>query len=329
MMRIFILAKTKQVTSWADDAALGFQAAGHEVARGSTRNPFLSKAVEALLFDPRLGAPRAAAIVRRIRDFRPDLILAFAAYGVPVTVLQAIAALPVRPPLVGWVGDQFNSEAIEAARLFDLIAYTDSGMLAQHRALGLTTPAVFLPHAAPPARVTAATMRRRLMTFVANPTPFRRSVLHSIHTPIDLFGPGWRGDAELAHHNIAARRVGPLEIAGIYAGHLASLNIRNEQNLPNGLNQRHFHPYMFGMPVLTDFQADLERCFDPGQEVLIWRDTDELNETYDRMSADPNYASIVGARGQKRVQSEHLYAHRLRSLTSVLQLPQRYSLSVE
>ena len=315
-MKIVVLGKLESVVHWAEDSIAGFRAAGHDVRFGVTRNPRLNRSIERLLVARWTGAPRVARIVRAITRFAPDLILAVAPYHMPLAILRQVAALPGRAPLLGWVGDAFSAGDAAAAALLDAVAYTDSGMLATHRQFGWPTPASYLPHAANPRLdrgVADPLSRHRDMVFVANPTPHRRALVAQIQTPMRLFGIGWTQAAGTAHV-IQARHVGIDELGAIYRSAAAVLNVRNEHNVLNGLNQRHFDPYLAATPVVSDDLPDLTRCFDPGTEVLVYRDAEELNDLYARLRRDPKFATAIGERGRQRVLAEHTYAHRLATL---------------
>jgi spore maturation protein CgeB len=112
---------------------------------------------------------------------------------------------------------------------------------------------------------------------------------------------------------VAARRV-----PAIYAGHRAALNIRNEINVLTGLNQRNFEPCLAGAALLTDAQPDLEACFEPGREVLVWRDPAELNGLYAKVLADADFAARIAAAGRARVLAHHTFTHRLETLRAAL-----------
>lgn len=315
-MKIFILGKRGSVVHWAEDAMAAFQAAGHVVRFGITRDPRLNRALERVLVTGWAGVNRAAWLVRAIRRFAPDLILAVGPYHMPLPVLAPIAAMAGRAPLLGWVGDTFSADEAPQAGLLDAVAYTDSGLLAAHRALGWATPAVYLPHAANPRLalgVADAASRHDQMVFVANPTPHRRQVVRAISRPLRLFGIGWTA-LPPASHAIQPRHIGIGELAAIYRTGLAALNIRNENNVLVGLNQRHFDPYLAATPVVSDDQADLARCFEPETEALIYRDAAELNDIYARLQREPALAARIGAAGRRRVLAEHTYDHRLTAL---------------
>ena len=177
-----------------------------------------------------------------------------------------------------------------------------------------------VPHAANPRMEPADGVlvgRRDRMVFVANPTEQRRVVVRQVRAPMALYGPGW-GTEPPSHHEIHARFVGIAELAAIYASHLAVLNIRHEHNVLAGLNQRHFDPYLAATPVVTDAQSDLNRCFEPGHDVLVYHTAEELNDLYARLRREPGTAAVIGERGRQRVLAHHTYEQRLSQLTDIV-----------
>jgi spore maturation protein CgeB len=319
-LKILLVGKRASVTYWLEDCAAAWRADGHDVRIEASRDPRVHWVIETVRLDPRLGAPMAAGIARRARRFAPDLIVAIGAYHVPAPVLAHLAALPGRPPLVGWVGDLFSPEAASLAGLLDAVAYTDSGLVALHERLGFAGPARFLPHAVNPYAATpdpGSAARRDRLVFVANPTDHRRHIVAQMSSPIALYGPGWARLSKV-DHQIEARRVAHGDLPGLYARHLAALNIRNEHNVVRGLNQRNFDPCLTSTPVVTDDQGDLGLCFEPGREVLVYGDAAELNDIHARMRREPGYAAAVGQAGRARVLGHHTYARRLEALVGGL-----------
>jgi spore maturation protein CgeB len=313
-VKIYVLGKISSITYWLEDTVDAFRADGHEVRVGVTRHPWLNAALEGALH-----APIAARIGRGIRQFAPDFILGIGAYHISPSILEAIADRNRPPPLVGWVGDDFADTPELVTDLFDLVGYTDSGLLARHQDLGFTAPAFYLPHAVNQRRAPtrAPAHRAARMVLVANPTPHRRQVVDAIAAPVVIYGRAWSTRPGTAH-DIHAQRVRPRDLMDIYEGNLAALNIRNEYNVLNGLNQRNFDPYLVATPVVTDDQPDLQRCFEPGQEVLVYRGADDLNDIYERLRRAPRDAARVGENGRRRVLAEHTYGHRLAAITSRL-----------
>jgi spore maturation protein CgeB len=311
-MKIALIGKQASITHWLEDAAAAFRADGHRVRMGIVRRPWLNARLETAMVEP-----MAAALAASIARFSPDLILAIGGFHVPAPFLERLAALPGRAPLVAWVGDNFDEDAGALTRLYDLVAYTDSGLVARHTSLEFATPSLFLPHAANLNTAPAPADRAHRMVFLANATPGRRGVVANISAPIAVYGPGWNAETG-GLHEVHSGRLAHRAAAGLYARHLAALNVRNEHNVLHGLNQRSFDPYLSATPVVTDDQADLERCFDPGAEVVVWRDADELNAAHDRLLRFPGEAVRLGEAGRRRVFAEHGFGHRLARLRTEL-----------
>lgn len=329
-MKVLVFGKTRNVARLIEDPVEDFRLAGHTVEVFPYRGTKLRKTLEPLLMSPILGVPLAAMLARRIRRFAPDLLLGFGPFHwLPPAIFEAIAAMPDRPPMAAWIGDSFTPDAAAAAKLFDVVAYTDTGLLASHRTLGCAAPGAFVPLAAtrggppPPASPKA---RAKLLAFVASASAGRRALLGEIQAPVALFGPDWRDPDGLPQHQRDPRRVDGTGLVDIYRSHFGVLNIRNERNVVNGLNQRHFAPYIQATPVISDAQADLGQCFEPGTEILTYRDSAELNDIYDALRRDPARANAIGLAGQRRVLAHHTYAHRLETLAALAGVkPQRTS----
>ncbi len=320
-MNILLLGKTQSILHWTEDLTADLRMAGHAVTIVPTRDPRLHRSLERALLSPAIGAPLAAAIVRKMRRLAPDLILAVGRFEeFPRTIFDQLARAPERPPMVAWIGDTFGAEAAEVADLFDGVAYTDTGMLDLHETHGFRSNAGFVPLAAtrspPPAN--AAAERIPLLAFVAAATPNRRNLLSDVTEPVALFGPDWQRTTELAHHERDARRIDRSELATIYASHMGVLNIRHPAYVINGLNHRHFAPYIHGTPVLTDAQSDVRHCFEVGSEMLVYRDAGELNELYAALRRDPVRARAIGLAGQRRVLAYHTYARRLETIAALV-----------
>lgn len=313
-MKIALVGKTGSINHWLEDARGAWRRDGHDVRVAVTRRSWLAAPLETALAGSIADHLRA-----KLTRFAPDLIVAIGAYHAPLPLLEAISNLPGRPPLAGWVGDVFAEFDRARAGLFDLVAYTDSALAARHREWAFPTPVLYLPHAIDPHAAAPARPfddRSPHMVFIANPTPGRQAVADRIDSPVALYGPRWSRSGPIAHE--VHGRIASWRVPTILAAHQMALNMRNELNVLSGLNQRNFEPCLAGAALITDAQPDLEACFDAGEEVLVWRDTDELNHLYVRARREPDFAAVIAGRGHARVIAHHTYAHRLAAITKAL-----------
>jgi len=161
-------------------------------------------------------------------------------------------------------------------------------------------------------------VRRPELLFVASRTAFRESVVRRLDMPARIVGTDWSVLARERFHRVRNRKIGRSHLVQLYRRHIAVLNVRNEANVEHGLNQRSFEPLACGTPVLNDDLPDLPLCFEPGREILVYRDTDELNDLVGRLRRDRSFGASVAEAGRQRVLAEHTYCHRVKVILNDL-----------
>lgn len=313
---VLVVGKRGSIVHWLENSVDGLCHAGARVAMFCTNGctPVEYLRLKLARFTRRSLRPlQMDLLARRLEHLQPALVLFIGAFWIPHEFLRLARSTASRPALAGWVGDRFPSEAIEHARLLDRVYYTDSRFLDEARTHGFPDNGAFLPLAVNPDhfRRVSGTSEDARMVFVANPTPHRMEVVRAVREPIVLHGRHW-DRLGATPHEIHARRLPMRHLPAVYSTHRAVLNVRNEGNVLAGLSQRSFEPAACGTPVLNDAMEDLERCFEPGREILVWRDSEELNALYERVRTDAAFARGIGEAARKRVLAEHTYAQRAR-----------------
>ena len=75
-------------------------------------------------------------------------------------------------------------------------------------------------------------------------------------------------------------------------------------------------PGMGPMPGMGGLQLvdrdDVAEFYEPGTEVLVFHDADELVELGRRIVADPAWGTSIREAGRRRSHAEHTFAHRAR-----------------
>ncbi len=310
-MRILVIGKRGSMTNWVEEALDGFAAGGHDVHYFSTRVAFVNKHIE-LLFRPYLISRIEKKIAKARLSF--DLILAICPEKMLPALLEAVAAVPHRPPLLGWVGHSMSETQAPALNLFDGLGYTDTAYIDQHKQFGLTPSAAYIPHAAD---LTLSAVARQSpnpqLVFVGGGCAYRRSILAPLKHSVALYGPAWKDRSAVAQHECNPRRIYRRELGPVYARYAGTLNFRNEGLVVNGLNQRHFTPAALGLLSVTDAQKDLELCFDPGREALVYKTPAQLDDICNELKRHPAWAEEIAQRGRARTLAHHTYGKRLDS----------------
>jgi spore maturation protein CgeB len=156
------------------------------------------------------------------------------------------------------------------------------------------------------------------VVFVGARYPDRTRILTGIHQrgiPVRAYGRDW------SHHPLdrlrtwdlgrpdlpAERDVDRSTAYGITAGAVAAINSHTDQD---GFTMRTYELPGTGSLQLID-RPDVDQLYDPGSEVLVFADLDELTDLCNRARADRGWARGIADRGRARTLAEHTFDHRV------------------
>ena len=248
-------------------------------------------------------------------NFRPQLVIVAGVFGVPLEYYQILHASKPQPWIAGMVGDRFAAESRAQADACDYLYFSDTRFLHDAQQAQFNTPGCYLPLAVDPDIFRPGYMvRSPELLFVASHTAHRESVVRSLDEPALIIGTYWGELVDVGFHRVMNYKISRRVLIGLYQEHQAVLNVRNEANVEHGLNQRSFEAPACGAVVLNDDLADLPLCFEPEREILVYRDSAELNALVSRLHREPAFAMKIAEAGRKRVLAEHTYAHRVQTI---------------
>ena len=321
--RILVLGKRGSLVLWLENLHRACVRLGHATQVFAINGDALGSRLRAKWEgrDAATAGWMLARFERTLARFRPDLVLVAGVFGVPVAYYRMLHALSSRPLIAGLVGDRFPADSRELADCCDRLYYTDTRFFQDAKAADFTPPGRYLPLAVDPELFHPGHGPRiPEVLFVASRTEFREAVARGLETPAWIIGTDWSVLAGDGFHRVSNRKIGRAHLIQLYRRHFAVLNVRNEANVEYGLNQRSFEPLACGTPVLNDDLPDLPLCFEPGREILVYRDVDELNALVARLQREPAFGARVAEAGYRRVLAEHTYGHRLGTILNDLSL---------
>lgn len=97
-----------------------------------------------------------------------------------------------------------------------------------------------------------------------------------------------------------------------------SYKIHFNRNMADDINYRTFETTACGTMLLTNYTPGLERLFDIGREILVYRDPTDLIRILDDLKQHPEKIEAVAAAGYARARMEHSYIERVKSLCHIL-----------
>ena len=320
-VRILLLGKRGSLVLWLENLARACRRLGHATRVFAINGNSLASRLR-VKWQGRAAANAGwmlAGFERTLADFRPDLIVVAGVFGVPLEYYRILREWPRRPAIAGLVGDRFSADGRERANHCDRLYYTDTRFFKDAGEAGITATGRYLPLAVDPELFRpGAGPRRAEVLFVASRTEFREAVVRGLEAPARIVGTDWSALARDGFHRVQNRKIGRPWLIRLYQRHLAVLNVRNEANVEHGLNQRSFEPLACGAVVLNDDLVDLPCSFEPGREILVYRDREELNALVARLRREPGFGTRVAEAGRRRVLAEHTYAHRIRAILNDL-----------
>ena len=121
-------------------------------------------------------------------------------------------------------------------------------------------------------------------------------------------GVRWRRLAELAYYD---------QLPGFYPLSEINFNCTSLQ-MKGAVNQRVFDVPACGAFLLTDYRAQMERLFEPGKEVAVYGDPEEIPDLVSHYLAHPEERTRIALAARKRVLAEHTYVTRMGQLLETM-----------
>lgn len=317
--RILIIHKSGRVHTWCEDLRLGFAELGHEARAVALRD----RSVEERRIEARKGLRllnnpvTVDRLVREVQAHKPSFILFLNMTGLPAIAHEKLRRAASGAPMAAWLADHVQQIAEGSLPNLDAVYAFDSATLPVLREgyQGTGARIDFLPLAVNPARFPdsglAWSQRQQAIAFVGNHTQERLTLirkLKALGASVACFGPG----AESGWRMWRRRRIPPATAAAIYGRHRFALNMLQYPNTIHGVNLRAYEIAASGGLGTYPETPDLGHAFEPGEEVIAYRDPQDLLAQINELS--PEKAVGMTVRSKKRVLATHRYAHRASEL---------------
>ncbi len=259
-------------------------------------------------------------IERTIDEHEPQLVLVIGGRPLDEALVDRLRGRS-RARWVNWLPDDLRTvtEATALARPYDAIYAVGTDVAAElAERLGRTVDVLSL--AADPSVYRPIRTRdqyRANVVFAGTATPRReRLLLELVEFGLAIWGPGWRKTS--LHDYCRGEVPGTEEYVNAYAGASVAVNIHHVavegDPLEASCNLRLFEIASMGLAQVVDDRGDLARHFEPGREVVVYRDGRELKDSVRALLEDPGRAERIGQGARARLLHDHTWMHRMRAL---------------
>lgn len=213
----------------------------------------------------------------------------------------------------------------ERLRRFDLIVTSFPHFVERFRALGVQSEYLRIGFDPRTLELVDGTERSAVAVFVGSlgrtQHEHGNTLLEhaALLAPIDFWGCG--ADEWAPNSPIRQRYRGEawgLDMLKVLAGATIALNRHIDVAEGHANNMRLYEATGVGALLLTDDGSNLSELFEPGREVVTYRDADELAEQVRYFLEHPDDAAAIARAGQARTLRDHTYAARMRELVEIL-----------
>lgn len=249
------------------------------------------------------GGPITPGLVRRVKQRQDILFLNF----FPDNPLWMMPFDGIEAYDVFFTKERYALRALEGVGIRNLHYLPMYCVPAMHHPVTLT-PEEQLRYARP-------------LSFVGSRYPYReRLIKELLEFPITLWGSGWQqADSPDIRAAAAGGPVWGRAKLAIYSGSTLSLNHHHPMNDIVGVNTRAFELAAAGACQVVDLKEELPALFKPGEEVVAYRDLDELRKHLTYYLAHPDEARAIGENALKRALKEHTLRHRIEEMLAVVE----------
>jgi len=222
-------------------------------------------------------------------------------------------------PWINWFPDDLRTVADVMHRMpaYDKV-FVASSDVAERARPSLGRAITVVPLAADPSVYRPLRSRdqyRANVVFAGTATARREALLTSlVEFGLALWGPGWRTTS--LRDYCRGEVPNTEDYVRAYGGASVAVNIHHTVSgngaLESHLNQRLFEVAAIGVPQVVDERADLASHFEPGRDLLVFHDSDELRRIVQAALQDLPAAEQIGIRARREVLARHTYMHRMR-----------------
>ena len=263
---------------------------------------------------------------RACLDWRPAVVLVIKGGPIEPRLIHRVKAKTDALFLNLFPDNPLVMIPFECIEPYDLFFTKDRYALRALEHVGLRNlqylPLYCVPDLHHPVALSAEEARRftSAISVVGSWYPYRERLLDELaRYPIRVWGGGWeRARAPRVRAMVAGRPVWGRAKLAVYAGSTLSLNHHHPLNDIVGVNTRAFELAASGVCQVADLKEDLPSLFRPGEEVVAYRDLDDLKRQLDYYLAHPDEARAIGANAQTRALKEHTLRHRIEAMLAVM-----------
>jgi spore maturation protein CgeB len=262
-----------------------------------------------------IGERLNAALTRRVREERPDVLVVVKGLQVePAVVREARAAGALTVGM--WIDDPLDiGRSLDRASSFDIYLTNDAPSVAAYQARGQPNVHHFPGSADPALFFPRAGLARDIgVSFVGTCSERRVEAVNALAgMPTHLFGSGWSARA-LPSSAILGPKLPTAGFNAVINRSSINLNVHRWFGVGTAMNLRLFEVPAAGGFLLTDWVAEIDDYYVEDRHLACWRTFDELRDKAAFYLAHDGARERIARAGHEHFIAHHSYRERAKWL---------------
>lgn len=265
----------------------------------------------------------AKLLAQQLEKFRPDVVFYVSGMFIPIEYYEIINSLSFKPTVIAWDGDSGVSYECNKKYVsyIDIVFQCDK-FYCKNNLLGFKK-VEYLPFGANEVIFRDLHREREHKIYFCGAwTPERDELISKLTDfPLVLKGWNWNNLSKKGKHfEVLNKQINIDCLVKDYNKYSIVLNKHQTAKCISafGINMRTFEVPACGALLLNDWRDDFSELYVNGEEIAVYKNTEELQVLCDMYLSDINKAREVASSGHNRTLREHTYKHRMNTLLQSL-----------
>lgn len=267
-------------------------------------------------------------LLKEHERFRPDLFLAIFGFDIFPETIARMKKMGTRS-ICWWLNDPFQFErGLFISTSYDYffsncgsctLSYQKNGVKAYH------LPHAVFPKIHHPHQLSNGDRKsfESEVCFIGDWGPVRQGILSILSKKVNLkiWGP-WKkhlSKKDRLWDKVVDGYFTPETMAKVLSCTKVAINLHSWFGYyDTGYNPRTFETPGCGAFQVCDWKHDLDRYFNDGSEIVLYRSGDEMEKKIKAYLADESARKQIAEAGYRRVMQNHTYEHRMKEMLSIV-----------
>ena len=246
-----------------------------------------------------------------LKLFKPDLVVFVGVFFIPFELIALCK--DKNYCTIGWAGDAFGEHQSIYKNYLDFLYVSDSALVDIANHMGFNNVQLLQFGYNPNLHKDYMNKRSNYINFIGSYTKQRDEIFSQlINYNLHIEGINWdKLTSKSTKWIVKNNKLDQKKVVDIYNSTIATLNVAQKDNVINMVNMRTFEATACGSCMINDYVKDIELCFEPNKEIVVYHNNEELIELSNKVLNDKVFRDTIIKNAKNRIEKDgYSYKHR-------------------